>query len=205
MSVMRSVLVAIVLAASAAPATPARAQVPLPFPTRWSPILVCEAGRLVVDVNEYERRMVQVVVNDREISAYLWQRAAASSAEPGLTARFYGIAGMSIAPGTLNEMVDGKLIVQGQVPHGIFSAGDLGQLRIPGFSGLGIANSGTLIGFTARRDADTLTILLDRAASTSGVCTGHISPSTGACEAGESISIPAGAAGDWTFRDCHAP
>lgn len=43
----------------------------LPYPTNWQPVLACDNGAAVVDVNTYERRMVQLVIRDGNIAKYL--------------------------------------------------------------------------------------------------------------------------------------
>jgi hypothetical protein len=41
-----------------------------PFPTSWKKVLTCDGGAATIDINEYERRMVQLVIKDDAIYQY---------------------------------------------------------------------------------------------------------------------------------------
>jgi hypothetical protein len=78
----------------------------LPFPTNWQPIMSCDGGSAVVDVNTYERRMLQLVIKNEDIYKYI-----SSNNE------LYGSA-------IIFSVLKKEIIVPAEVSRGVFSPED---------------------------------------------------------------------------------
>lgn len=196
---VNKLLVALAIGTGAGSGAVARAQ-EFPFPTKWSQVLVCDGGALVVDVNTFERRAIQVVVNSAAVSYYLFNEARKVALDSGLTARFDGISRVAHE---LDRLPEDKLIARASLTRGVFSPADFAGFSNSGYSGLGIANTGTLISLHGNRiGADKFRLALVRERSTSGVCTGFVSPSTGRCEGGKVQYIEEKFVTDWVFNGC---
>jgi hypothetical protein len=175
----------------------------LPFPTKWEPVLSCDQDAVTVFVNDFERRMIQLKINNQEVSQWLWEAGRRSSESSRLTARFDGIQGMAVEPGTLNQPLGGLLQIFGQVANGVFQVSDFTGFETRGYSGLGSMNSGTSLSVsTARTPSAGLLVQLKRERSSYSFCDGRFDYTGGRC-VGNELFIEPEVAGEWHFRSCH--
>src|SRR5262249_39440146 len=76
-----------------------------PYPTNWQPILSCDDGA-VVDINTYERRMVQVVIRNAGIYQY-----------------FKGVSGLPDSAMRFNDSKK-EIVVPAELSNGVFNPGE---------------------------------------------------------------------------------
>jgi hypothetical protein len=155
---------------------------PLPFPTDWKKILVCDGGAAWVDVNALERRMLQVVIQDEEVIRQLRGRTCVDS--PWYMDR------------PDQRCTDGKFIIAGQVTHGIFEPG-----QFQGFVNQGgtyTCHSGSASTLRVTRTGGELKVSYHQEAA-QGCC--WESDSDGNCVR-RGPDVPALDLTSWTLRGC---